>query len=680
MKHPLLITSLLLLPATVLGQPADSVQASKNVAPIAKIKHSPTRATLVLSKEFLENANDGYDLLRKLMLPGIHVNETAQTITSERGSVSVQLNGMSVTPETLYALVPSAITSIQIEELTGVSVGVEGAAIKIKMSSKAPENSYMAGVSTTQALTTALNNTAAFFLYHGKKSTLNVDYRLNYTDYKKTSSSDLSTFYLPDGTERHIDYVGLDTPVGCNAHNLNVDYTTSLKSYKLAVQADFSWKNNPYYGGIQLAQEDGKQDRLQYNRNSLHSRTPSLAIDNVFNLPQNGYIEFMFSGSYTSADYNYDQRVFNYQGSIDQTVATTALQSSNYAATGKNYNLAGFVKWKQPVNHQKQEIEMSAKWTHGHTETTFTGVNKKDVLMHDNTVRVYGQFSGTWGWMKYNVGVVGNYLSTHQSAASYNKWRFAPQLVLTTSAIKNVNIRYSSRMTSTQPLLADLTEVTTRSNTLVEQTGNADLNPYFMYTNMLQVTWRLPRIEFFTIGAYSNAPHAIMTSVERKRQDDGTYIFVFRPNNEDSYQNVTWRGQAIVHVVPNVFDLRAEVGYEFYKTVAESYTHTLNSLEYGLMADINLARHWNLNCEYYRAKKSLWGEIVTGGENGSNLVLNYHDRHLRIGVGCMLLGHPKGNESTRNVESQYYQNTGFTYNRNRGNMVYVTAGYRIYHK
>ena len=104
----LALTLLFVIPC--LGQEKDTVNVEKEIAPIdttlhlnevvvkaARVIHKVDRDIILPNAKIKENSSNGYDLLRKLHLPNLKVNEAQQSISSYLGGVQVRINDIKAT-------------------------------------------------------------------------------------------------------------------------------------------------------------------------------------------------------------------------------------------------------------------------------------------------------------------------------------------------------------------------------------------------------------------------------------------------------------------------------------------------------------------------------------------------------------------------------------------------------
>ena len=203
---------LLLASIDVNAQENDTVNVEKDIVPIdttlhlsdvvvkaARVIHKVDRDIILPTAKIKENSSNGYDLLRKLHLPNLKVNEAQQSISSYLGGVQVRINDIKATVQDVLALQPNEVTRIEYIDNPGVRYGDASLAVVINYIVKKRYVGYVGGVNTTQALWERFNNSYAFFRYNYKKSEFGLSYGLNYRWYDKIRKDSHSVYLQPDG-------------------------------------------------------------------------------------------------------------------------------------------------------------------------------------------------------------------------------------------------------------------------------------------------------------------------------------------------------------------------------------------------------------------------------------------------------------------------------------------------
>lgn len=688
----IVVIMLALASIDVNAQENDTVSVEKEIVPIdttlrlsevvvkaARVIHKVDRDIILPNAKIKENSSNGYDLLRKLHLPNLKVNEAQQSISSYLGGVQVRINDIKATVQDILALQPNDVTRIEYIDDPGVRYGDANLAVVINYVVKKRYVGYVGGVNTTQALWERFNNSNAFFRYNYKKSEFGLSYRLNYRWYDKRRMDSHSVYLQPDGLERTVDYVGQDAEMTYNAHNLQLSYNLADPGkYSLNVRFGFDWMNSPYNKKLQKVFETGRQDLLLFTNDFGHDRNPVLDIYYSLNLPKKQSLVINVVGTHLGSDNTHRQNEYVLQNDVDETLNSSPLHDYGYEADGSKYSLITEAIYTKLLN-KVLSFSGGTNYAVSRTDNKYTGSQNVTTVLNSNNVYLFSQLDGRLGKIaNFQLGVGANYISIEQGSVGFHKWTFRPKFTLATNSIKNFRIRLTGSINPQVPSLSQLSEVRQQGSTMQANDGNSTLKATSTYNGALGFTWNNKIVDVYWGGNMSYTPDAIMTSILPLQQADGSYLYVWKPENQKSFTSYFAYTTLVFHVIPDIFDIQGELQYQHLRSRGLDYSHDFEPLHYGLTASLNLKK-WYV--EYYFANvwEQLSGESRRAGEKQSTLTVSYKHKNLRLGLSCLLLGYPQGFDYKNRTNSKYYVSRGVTYIKNNGNMLMFTLGYTFSH-
>lgn len=536
---------LLLASIDVNAQENDTVSVEKEIVPIdttlhlndvvikaARVIHKVDRDIILPSAKIKENSSNGYDLLRKLHLPNLKVNEAQQSISSYLGGVQVRINDIKATVQDVLALQPNEVTRIEYIDNPGVRYGDASLAVVINYIVKKRYVGYVGGINTTQALWERFNNSYAFFRYNYKKSEFGLSYGLNYRWYDKRRKDSHSVYLQPDGLERTVDYVGQDAEMTYNSHNLQLSYNLADPGkYSLNVRFGFDWTNSPYNKKLQKVFETGRQDLLLFTNDFGHDRNPVLDIYYSLNLPKKQSLIINVVGTHLGSDNTHRQNEYVLLGDVDETLNSSPLHDYGYEADGSKYSLITEAIYTKLLN---KELSFSGgtNYAVSRTDNKYTGSQNVTTVLNSNNVYLFSQLDGRLGKIaNFQLGVGANYISIEQGSVGFHKWTFRPKFTLATNSIKNFRIRLTGSINPQVPSLSQLSEVRQQGSTMQANDGNSTLKATSTYYGDLGFTWNNKIVDVYWGGNMSYTPDAIMTSILPQQQADGSYLYVWKPEN-----------------------------------------------------------------------------------------------------------------------------------------------------
>lgn len=688
----MLVIMFVLASIDVNAQGNDTVNVEKEIAPIdttlhlndvvikaARVIHKVDRDIILPNAKIKENSSNGYDLLRKLHLPNLKVNEAQQSISSYLGGVQVRINDIKATVQDILALQPNDVTRIEYIDDPGVRYGDANLAVVINYVVKKRYVGYVGGVNTTQALWERFNNSNAFFRYNYKKSEFGLSYRLNYRWYDKRRQDSHAVYLQPDGLERTVDYVGQDAEMTYNSHNLQLSYNLSDPGkYSLNVRFGLDWMNSPYNKKLQKVFETGRQDLLLFTNDFGHVRNPVLDIYYSLNLPKKQSLVINVVGTHLGSDNIHRQNEYVLQNDVDETLSSSPLHDYGYEADGSKYSLITEAIYTKLLN-KVLSFSGGTNYAVSRTDNKYTGSQNVTTVLNSNNVYLFSQLDGRLSKIaNFQLGLGANYISIVQGNVGFHKWTFRPKLTLASNSIKNFRIRLTGSINPQVPSLSQLSEVRQQGSTMQADDGNSTLKATSTYNGALGFTWNNKIVDVYWGGNMSYTPDAIMTSILPQQQADGSYLYVWKPENQKSFTSYFAYTTLVFHVIPDIFDIQGELQYQHLRSRGLDYSHDFEPLHYGLTASLNLKK-WYVEYHFANAWEQLSGESRSAGEKQSTLTVSYKHKNLRLGLSCLLLGYPQGFDYKNRTNSKYYVSRGVTYIKNNGNMLMFTLGYTFSH-
>lgn len=636
------------------------------------------RTLFLPTKKMARSSANGYDLLKLMMLPGIKVDPAQQTISSLRGrGVQVRINDVKAGTQDILALQPDEVVRVEYIDNPGVRYSDTSLDAVINYIVKRRYSGYVGGVQTMQAFTTGFNNSNAYFKFNHKKSEFSFNYNFSYRDYDKRRYDETADYYFPDGTTRHREYRGYNSPFMYNTHDFQLGYNLAEPDkYTFNARFNMNISNNPYRGTNQLAVETGQPDLYQYNKAASSSYSPALDLYFSANLPHKQSIAANVVGTYIHTDYDYLMRQYLFDQSPSQSMQAAPVNDYSYSTLGKKYSLIAEAIYAKEF--KKATLSAGGEFSISRTDNDYTGAVNTDALLNSNNLYLFAQFQGKLAWLNYTVGVGANRASIHQGDIGFEKWTFRPRLSFQTSAIKNVSLSLTGQMYQGTPSLSQLSDVRQQSSDLMAGDGNVNLKPYTGYQAYFTGTWNVPLLSLWVNAGITYAPDVIMTTYNAVQQDNGEYMIVSRPENQRAYYDKWVRGNLTLHAIKNVLDISLYGCYDRYDSRGNTYRHTYNAWQWGAEANLMLG-NWTVNADFYNTPKSYYGESMSGGENSSDLRVNYRWKDLRVGLGAILVGYPHGYEYPGHTDSRYYKSHYKTWIKDNGNMVYITLSYNFSH-
>lgn len=644
----------------------------------ARVVEKVDRQIIFPTKEQVKTASNGYDLLDNLSLPTIIVNRAERKVLSLKGGdVQIRINDVKASMQDVLALQPDEVTKVEFINVPGLKYGDSNLDAVINYQVRRRYAGYVAGVSTMQGTKAGFNNSDGYFKYNVKKSEFSINYSFSYRSVEERSYESLGTYHLPTRETLHRNYLGYDSPFLYTTNNVQLGYNLSEPDkYTLNVRLNFYNHNSPVRGMNQLYQESGKANQYLQNNRKMLEQIPSLDIYYSLNMPHDQNLALNLVGTYIGTDYQYRMREYTFNKSPDESVKNAPLTDYSYDATGRKRSLIGEGTYSK--NWKQMALSVGGQYNISHTDNIYVGSSNADTELKYSNLYLFTQLQGQQKWFSYQVGVGATRSSIHQGENGYSKWLFRPQVTLQAKASDRLSFKWSSKITSDIPSLSDLSELRQYSNSFEARDGNSGLKPFTGYNNTLSASWNIPLMSVYLEGNWTYYDKPIATSILPEKREDGSYLFVSKPENQKSHDYKHLLLTPEVHLIKDHLDLNLMCEYQNVKTKGLDYSHEFNYFSYG--AEIRyMTGNWNIGYGAYKVEKSFWGEKTNGGEPTSNLAVTYSYKNWQFGVLGLFVFYPHGCVYKDELFNKYVQQKNKVRLADQGNMLVFTASFNFSH-
>lgn len=644
----------------------------------ARVVEKVDRQIIFPTKEQVKTASNGYDLLDNLSLPTIIVNRAERKVLSLKGGdVQIRINDVKASMQDVLALKPDEVTKVEFINVPGLKYGDSNLDAVINYQVRRRYAGYVGGVSTMQGTKAGFNNSDGYFKYNVKKSEFSINYSFSYRSVEERSYESLGTYHLPTGETLHRNYLGYDSPFLYTTNNVQLGYNLSEPDkYTLNVRLNFYNHNSPVRGMNQLYQESGKANQYLQNNRKMLEQIPSLDIYYSLNMPHDQNLALNLVGTYIGTDYQYRMREYTFNKSPDESVKNAPLTDYSYDATGRKRSLIGEGTYSK--NWKQMALSVGGQYNISHTDNIYVGSSNADTELKYSNLYLFTQLQGQQKWFSYQVGVGATRSSIHQGENGYSKWLFRPQVTLQAKASDHLSFKWSSKITSDIPSLSDLSELRQYSNSFEARDGNRGLKPFTGYNNTLSASWNIPLMSVYLEGNWTYYDKPIATSILPEKREDGSYLFVSKPENQKSHDYKHLLLTPEVHLIKDHLDLNLMCEYQNVKTKGLDYSHEFNYFRYG--AEIRyMTGNWNIGYGAYKVEKSFWGEKTNGGEPTSNLAVTYNYKNWQFGVLGLFVFYPHGCVYKDELFNKYVQQKNKVRLADQGNMLVFAASFNFSH-
>ena len=190
----------------------DTVAIGEVVVKASRVVRRVDGQTVYPSELQKKHSFNGYSLLKKLMLPGIRVDEMSRTVQSltNRGDVQLRINGIVANAHDMQAIDVANITSVDFIDNPGVRYGA-GIGYVVNIHTRRSEKGYAIGAQAMNTLTATSGFNNVYASANNEKSQWRLFCEQEYRDLRGSRTNETARYQLADGTQHDVSRNMLDT-------------------------------------------------------------------------------------------------------------------------------------------------------------------------------------------------------------------------------------------------------------------------------------------------------------------------------------------------------------------------------------------------------------------------------------------------------------------------------------
>ncbi len=629
------------------------------------------RQIVLPTRSQIQNSTSGYELLSKMMLPGLKI-DLLQNVVSTIGGETVQLriNDMKATAPQVHALRPGNVVRVEYIDNPGIRYADEGISAVINFIVRQHTSGISAGVNLTNSFTTGFGNDNIYIKANHKQSEFGLNYYMTYRDYNDRFTNDDQSFLLKDGSSRNRRLEGISLPFNYTTHDVEFSYNLfQPDDYTFNAVFRNSIFNAPKRDVAQNIVENNIPKGHSYNKMTDKSNTPAIDLYFMKHLPHKQSITANIVGTFIGSDYSRNYK--EYFSDINNPHSNYA-----YSADGNKYSLIGegiYEKEFKPF-----ELSLGLQYTQAHTKNIYEGTTDAITRMNTSNTYAYTQIQGKIKELSYMLGVGVSRQAFDENDEGFVFYTFRPSFMVSYPVFKGANLRYIFNVQPTLPSLSNLSDIRQQMNDFEVNTGNPDLTPYRTYTNQLRFQYQYKQINTQLSGNYSYLKNPIMEEVNRIDLPD-TYLFEYRYDNQKSSRCIGGQGYIQMQVIENILSLSGYTGINYFRNTGNKYDHSYTTWYAGGQAEISYKK-WSIGGWIYSRYNSLNGETIRYGENNCGINMGYKiNKEIKIGAGLWYPFISEGWSAGSKRISGIAKKETRTYIKDNGNMLTLSFTWNIHY-
>ncbi len=615
----------------------------------------------------VKNSSNGYDLLNRIMIPGLMVDIVEKTISKAgAGSVPIYINEKQVTQADVIALRPDEIIRVEYIDNPGFEYNKADAVVNFVVKRKIA--GIATGINTTNAFTTGNGNNFYYFRYNNKLSEYAVNYSMNYGIMNKRFINQKDVYTLPDETEHIIEREGISTYLKYAQQRVQLKYNlTNPEKYVFEVNFHGGFYDSPNRGHKQIINETGQPTYYSLTEPTEKNYAPVLDLNSKIYLPKNQTLRFNVVGTYIDTEYGYSYKTF------DNNLFDTPIQHYWYNTQGERYSLIGDARYDKQFDSFR--FVCGINHSEGYVENRYTGSDNVMNKFRDSKSTAFVQVYGNINKLNYYAGASAiRQMYDQEDTRVY--WSWDANGGLSYSPFKGGNIRLGFNYLSVAPGLSSISNVRQQINSMEYKLGNPELKPYLNMLHALVLNYQHKHFYIENTTGYKYLKNPIMDKITRGVDGEGNPIFEFSQDNH-KFANELWNytfGQ--YYVIPKKLTLQGGISYLVHSSHGNNYTHNFDRFWGTVQANLTLNK-WNFGMRWNSMERYFLGESETYRSRYSNLYANYKLNDMTFGVNLSYFLSKNEYRSGERTTNQYINKDLAVFIPDYDNMISFTFSWDI---
>ena len=601
-------------------------------------------------------SNNGYNILEKLTLANLRIDNISHSITAidNRGGVQIRINGIVVGKSEMLALNPKDIAKIVLINNPGVRYG-DGIAYVIDIITRRNESGYTVGTDLTSALTTLQGDDMVYGKWNKGKSELSFSYDISGYRTKGEKSKQSAEYTLTDGSIYTIERKDVESLRKSIAHDAKLTYNwadSTATVFQASLNGTFS--NTPdNYNIKDIA--DGTRQYKATSRAKDKSYSPILDLYFFRQITPRQSITANAVGTYISTQTSsfYDEGT-----------------PYKYDVDGKTASLLTEVVYENRL--KPFTLSTGLNNSYKYIKNDYLGDASSLTKTNNNRLYAFAEIKGMLQPFSYILGMGASYIHYTQNGHRYNFWTFHPKATLTYRINNSMQLSYTYQMQDKVSRIAMTSDAMVRTNSMEWTVGNPDLKPSHDMEHRLHFSYNNNRLQTFVEGYYKQCLKPNMAHYERT---DGNK-FLYTQINQKEIDALDVYAYASYWLLPEKLQIAANGGIYRCFNFGYDYTHCYTSWFYASSITAYLG---NFTLQGYVDNGNRFLEGESKGYNGAYSVLKasytWRDWQFSLSWVNPFMSNYKSYENELLNRNLYKHTIG--YSKANSNMISLNISWRL---
>ncbi len=587
------------------------------------------RKVIIPPKSKVNASTSGLNLLQKLALPGISVNQLTGCININSGGIlNLYIDGIPATESQITAIAPENIVRIEYHDNPGVRYGNADAVLDFITRKK--DNGCTLSLESMSCIGdgkfATIDELAAQF-YNGK-STWSVNG--GYMQMKRNNwVRDYDEIWHYPGYDVIRKEKGLPVKIGNSIFNSDIDYQYSdnesnLFNARFSLNVDDVPNKEEGDRHSLLTTSDNREITEIWEHTSESSILPSLSLYFRHFFDKAGTLNFNFEGSWmkSKSNHTYSEEMFG-----------TKLCDIHSNTNGDKYGF--FVEGIHEIPLGKYMLTSGLRHFQSHTSnhyimdtqapTVTTNINQSEIsIFTEYNIRV-----ANWGFVG---GLTGKRLSSTQWENKLVKYVFLPNMSVSYKPNSDFFFRYNVHIDRKMPPLASMSDISQEIQPGMVRRGNPDVKSFSAINQQFSFSYGNKYININLSVNYLMESKPVMNNV---LYENGIFVQTFE--NQKYFRKL--HSEAMIAVSPwqNYLTLWVSTDFSRYFSRGKSYNLARNIFRLHIGTDVTYKHFIFTGCTMSGPSNYMYGDEMTTEKSMNMILAGYKGSNWTLQAGAFNL-------------------------------------------
>lgn len=575
------------------------------------------------SRSAVDNSKNGVQLLNNLMIPSLTVIDALGSIQLAGESVQVRINGREASIDQVRSLLPETIKRVEWIDNPGLRYNGANYVLNFIVANPTVGGSLQA--EAEPALNVPWGYAWTDLKLNSGRSQWKIGGNFKYTNKLKSHREFSETFTFPDGevlTRKETSQGGyLDNTMGTAW--IEYSYIKPDTTIFFAGINDYhTFSNRTHYDGV-MDYSYNTEDILLTDQTGSDGNNPQFSayLEQHFDHKQMLVVDFRTSLYFGKSYSDYVEQLPGATGCL--TDVHTLIKDRNQAyAVEADY----IKKWNN------SRFTAGASYSANRNRSVYENLGGEIFHQRQDKVYFFAEYFQRINKFTLTAGLGAQYSDFlfKESNQGSSSWNMRPQATVTYSLNQNHNFRLNFDSWQSTPSLAETNVAPQQLDGFQWRIGNPDLKTSNSYMLTLRYNFNVPRVSGqFGIRAFTS-PNAITPLL---MWDDGRLVTTYE--NSRGLKNLTFFLAPQIEVIPGWMMFGGYIQYRMENMRGTGYDY--NGYNWSGNANMRVT-HWGftLMYQYLKARRDLWGEKISWGEDINILDLSYNWKNWQFGAGMFM--------------------------------------------